>query len=139
MRPESMNTDTFVALVWSLAAGALCLALSAIPLAYRRVSRALWTAHAALAIALALTVAAAAHVTVFAPLVPWWRTGVAYLATFAAPVLATAWSARAAHRRWSAAAPWRVAVAALAALLGCVAAGGLVATAALPVLMHAVQ
>lgn len=134
-----MSIYTFAALAWSLAGGALLLALSAIPLAFRRVSTRVWIAHAAVAIALALTIAVAAHVTVYVHLVPWWRTGAAYLAMFAAPALATAWAARAADRRWAARGRWRVAAAALGTLVACVAAGGVIATAALPVLMNAVQ
>lgn len=134
-----MSMDTFATLAWSLAAGALLLALSAIPLASRRVTTRVWTGHAGGALALALTMAVAAHVALYGYFVPWWRTGAAYLATFAAPVLATGWAARIAHRRWSAQGNWPVAAAVLATLVACVTAGRLVATAVLPELMHAVQ
>lgn len=134
-----MTTTTFAALVWSLVGGALLLALSAIPLAYRRASTGVWTAHAALAIVLAAVVAAAAHVMIYTHAIPWWRTGAAYLAFFGMPALATAWAARAAHRQWPVRARWRVAAAAFAALVVSAAFGGWVAKVALPELSIAIQ
>jgi hypothetical protein len=134
-----MSMDAFAALSWSLLAGALLLAVAAIPLAYRRAGPHVWAVHAGLALAVGLMMAVAAHVAVFGSILPWWRTGGAYLAEFSGPALATAWVARASDRRWPTRSRWRVAAAALAALVVAAAGGAWLTTATLPMLVNAVQ
>ena len=134
-----MDMEFYFRLVWSGLAIALLLAIAAIPLAYGRAGRTLWLVHTCLALCVGLGVAIASHVMLFQYLVPWWQTGVGYLAEFTIPALVTGWVARAAARRWPSQSRWRIGATGLAALLVSISAGIWVGSLTLPVLVNAVK